>query len=276
MIILYNHGGEIPISLIQDAAECVGQIIEIVTNINDIKGQICICHISGDSDWNLVLSSAKHNEIRIRMSTVGLFSSPIPILNQNGVYTLNLVRNPNILQRAEWELLLKSISNPLILNTLTHRTTKSQLKKLFFANQIEIIPALSILCQGYLIVHYHSLEKSNKITGNIKKSFENMGYYNDELINRFKQMEEENMTQTENHQWWLTPFEMWADDHMLNNINSWKELKAKLDDEFFAWTSKKAFRKLIREIIGNKIITDTVASAYLEIICLMDILEGRD
>ncbi|MCK4303287.1 MAG: hypothetical protein KAY24_03530 [Candidatus Eisenbacteria sp.] len=154
---VYDHtgGGVIPVATVQQVAEECGLVVAPQAYAPaEVVGTIGLIHPPSNDTWESVLASAGKDEIRIRMSSQGRPGSALPVKTKVGAYGFELVPKPFDLPKAHWEAILSGLSDGEIIKTLAAGGDVRDLRGFFFRDpDPQILPALTILCQGYLAAH---------------------------------------------------------------------------------------------------------------------------
>jgi len=226
---------------VDDLIKTINQLnfsIKIGNTLNELTDyDVVIVHTNNNDNWSNFLKQSKQNSVRIRISTAG-FSQPknLERLALNGVYVLHL-REKTTQVKEQWEEILTGITDQLKLDNLVNKPSEKGLGRFFVKTQIVIIPALSILCQGYLAVH-----QGNQIYSEVEK------------LNLIDNIEQKKL-KTEESEWWQYPFKAETKKSLTQNLK--KELQLEESELLPSEISG-----LIDAIYDESITEDKVKKAY--------------
>lgn len=120
--------------------------------IDELKEkQLVIGHFGDDKLWESLLDTSPFGSIRIRTSTVGRYGNPHRVTNRN-VIELNLYPKHSNLDKSDWEIILTEISKSGVALRIAEGDCPNELHTYFGTSIPEILTALSILCQGFLMI----------------------------------------------------------------------------------------------------------------------------
>jgi hypothetical protein len=137
---------------------------------------VAIAHVyDPDEDWNeLVDSYSPPNSVRVRVSTAGIPDPPPPKIRKN-VYVFNLMPRSESLE-SEWQEILSGLSDEATVKSLVRGGNPGRLRHFFEHEVQEILPALAILCEGYLAVHAECKSDKDWTDDDIAPALERMGW----------------------------------------------------------------------------------------------------
>jgi hypothetical protein len=130
----------------------------LVANIDDVVGAtMAICHHPDDAKWAELIKASKPGSIFVRTSSVGRAGHPHYM--DNGVIVLELQPSHDPerggVTADQWKDIVFEVLKDGVAARITHGDMPSWLTAYFcvVTKQASFLPALSILCQGYLAVH---------------------------------------------------------------------------------------------------------------------------
>jgi len=135
---------------------------------------------------------------------------------------------------------------------------------------LQILPALAILCQGYLAIHAANGEEENDL---LKPALNQMGWF--DLGDDREKIDEslsKNKEQVKSANWWLAPFGL---DGLEMDDSKWNEFEEKFrnEKEDVGEEGWDTVQKFINENIRNgDFKPETIANVYCS---LVSMLEGR-
>jgi hypothetical protein len=121
------------------------EVIDALSPLDVVVG-----HFKFQDSWNKLVKSSAKGKIRIRTSTAG--RSGHKHTNENGVFVLQLQLSHNSVSVQEWRIIIEHLLTSGAALKIVNGEIPSDMTKFFGSGTLEVLPALSILCQGYLIV----------------------------------------------------------------------------------------------------------------------------
>ena len=151
MIGVYDKGYS-DSTFIQDIKKYAGQETQVYEEQPGLQTcEIAIVHILTE-DWKeLIARYSCPGRVRVRVSTVGFTNTKSPSI-ENGVYTFHLVPSTENL-KTEWKEILWGLSDKLTVDALVRGENPEGLGHFFVHKVQDYLPALTLLCEGYLAVH---------------------------------------------------------------------------------------------------------------------------
>lgn len=116
-----------------------------------------ICHVV-DPAWEELLKQ-KTSGLIVRVTTDGfrpIEEARSPQQDIKGRYILHLSPPAHKVEPAEWELILETLAIPANREKLASGGDPEGIRRFFADEILDLLPALAILCQGYLAVHAKS------------------------------------------------------------------------------------------------------------------------
>jgi len=111
---------------------------------------VVVGHFNCQDNWDKLIKSSAAGTIRIRTSTAG--RSGHTHINEEGVLVLQLQAKHNSVTRQEWKSIIEHLLTSDNAFKIVNGEIPPEMAKFFGSGMLVVMPALSILCQGYLIV----------------------------------------------------------------------------------------------------------------------------
>jgi hypothetical protein len=130
-----------------------------------------------------------------------------------------------------------------------------------------VLPALAILCEGYLVVHESSKNRST-LAQEVTVALTRMGWF--EKGNGTPRLQlhcdEERLRQVQGAKWWLTPLGGWKESEEVD-VQALKELKKRITEEWAPAPMSRGAADLFGCIGSGGPVSDPVmvARAYLDL-----------
>ncbi|MDW7761980.1 MAG: hypothetical protein SCM96_15245 [Acidobacteriota bacterium] len=141
---------------------CKIPVETMLAKICQIK--LAICHVHNENEWMNFIEKSKPGSIRIRTSTQGRAGQKHYI--KDNVIVLELQKGHNFrlggVQQHEWEFIISELKKNGIAERIVKGDVPNNMISYFGNLSLEVLPALSILCQGYLMVHFAANPKLTK------------------------------------------------------------------------------------------------------------------
>ena len=153
MLGIYDKGKKDSI-FIQNVKQYAKQETKTCSELQNLQDcEIAIVHIF-DEEWgSLIKDYSGPSRVRIRVSTAGFSDKPPPTIRANNAYTFHLVPSTDRLGEAEWQEILCGLSDKETVKSLVCGDNPGGLRRFFVHKVQEYLPALTILCEGYLAAH---------------------------------------------------------------------------------------------------------------------------
>jgi hypothetical protein len=148
---LFNTNPNISNKMIIAAAKEVGLMADDLRAPRAILSPVGVAHPRTNAEWELLTSGSRGGDVRLRISTVGFASPASPVLTDNGVLMLHLLRPAGGLTREEWSTLLAVLAQPDEREMLARGEDPCGVRHFFFDTFPHSLQALHLLCQGYLV-----------------------------------------------------------------------------------------------------------------------------
>ena len=113
--------------------------------------EIVIAHIY-EKEWNSFIENSFPGYVRVRVTIGGNFSDKPPPTVENGVYIFHLVMRAGDLE-PEWKEILSGLSKKKVVESLIRGENPNGLRSFFVHEELEHLATLTMLCEGYLVVH---------------------------------------------------------------------------------------------------------------------------
>jgi hypothetical protein len=162
-ILWYDHAGSLAKQLIEVKRGNVKRTF-VLGDLAKVK--LGIGHPKNNSEWmRMVKVKSPADSVRIRTSSAGRLGSGHKIAA--GVVELNLIPPHAEVSPKAWETIIDKIVQPGVAQNIVSGIIPLELEPFFCGpKSLETLIALSILCQGYLIVHAN--KRSAKTPENLK------------------------------------------------------------------------------------------------------------
>jgi hypothetical protein len=122
-----------------------------LAGIEELKQcNIVVGHFGQEANWDRLNSISGPGSIRIRTSTAGRVGHQHTI--QNGVFVLQFQPRHTDVTSEEWKAIIEYLLTENAAQSIVDGNIPSEMTDFFGTGNLEILPALSILCQGYLHV----------------------------------------------------------------------------------------------------------------------------
>ena len=155
MIGIYNRGNQrTKGTFIQNVSGCKKLHPKVCGCLSDLQScKIAIAHISDERWKELIEDYSSPGDVRVRVTVGGNFFDESPPKKVNGVYIFHLMRQAGDLDEADWEEILDGLSHEENVKALVDGGDPNGLRRFFVHEAQDFLPALTILCKGYLAVH---------------------------------------------------------------------------------------------------------------------------
>ena len=161
------------------------------------KCSLVIAHV--ESSWGDLLARSPANSVRIRVSSVGLADGSPPEKCQNGPYVFHLRPPSKNVTVDEWNEIIVGLSDQGVRDALVRGENPNGLKKYFDYISVDVLSALSILCQGYLAVHAEKHGDDSQVS----RALNQMGWSNNLMTNSSNAPADKVSTSG----WWMKAFD---------------------------------------------------------------------
>ena len=164
---------------------------------------IAIAHVS-DEGWQQIITNYSSNgDIRVRVTVDGGSFNEPPV-KENGVYKFHLETQAGILEAEDWQKIISGLSNPDNVKALVRGENPNGLRRFFVHQVMKHLPALTILCEGYLAVYAED-------TDNISSALDLMGWTEFRKSEKGQNLVQQDLRDKKSivqcSQWWLDVFE---------------------------------------------------------------------
>lgn len=285
MLGMHDHGGGNFKSKVKAAANNLNDFQIELKNILSTRNllgnpsqlapyKILILHLDSEKVWSEMQRKASRETVLLRV-TNGHFSQP-PIQLSNGVFVLHLINKVSEVTVEEWKEILPGLANLDHVKALINRENPAGLKH-FFIDEEPKLPALGILCQGYLAIHAEAGEIGNEQDGKdqiFELALKKMGWLdfrkvNDSIRSSIRQDLEKKRNKVRQARWWLETFGLLHEKNQTLLQDEWKQFEKAIQqelDEKVDQTIEKShptIARLLTAIRKQKEITpEIVAQAY--------------
>ena len=118
------------------------------------ESEIGIVHTRDEEAWNRLVLNSPAGSVRIRTSGGGTLERRLRV-TEGSVYEfyLKVKHDAQSFTAADLSYIFEELGNTDVVKAIANGNIPQQLLKYFGSQRIEILFALSILCQGYLAVH---------------------------------------------------------------------------------------------------------------------------
>jgi hypothetical protein len=117
---------------------------------------MAICHSRSDDEegWKMMLQKSKGGDIRIRTSTATRAGHEHSVVDGVIVLELQISHDPAVggFNANEWRVIIGELQKDGVALGIVGGKIPTSLVKYFGLGELEVLPALAILCQGYLLV----------------------------------------------------------------------------------------------------------------------------
>ena len=278
MLGMYDHGGGNFKSKVKAAANnCNNFPIEAnyITKISDLlrnpvqlaQYKILILHLDREDVWSEMQRKATRETVLLRV-TNGHFSKP-PIQLPNGVYVLHLIKKVSKVTKEEWQEILTCLVNRDNVKALIDRKNPAGLRH-FFIDEEPKLPALGILCQGYLAIHAEAGEIGTEQHGQdpiFEQALNKMGWINFREANEsislsIRQDLESKRNKVRQPRWWLETFGLLNEKDQTVLQHEWTQFKETIKQELEGEENQTIARLLAAMFNQEEITSELVAQAY--------------
>lgn len=195
---------------------------------------ICFLHID-DNAWQRFLESGQKDRKFVRVSSQGLSSSFGR--TEQGSYYFYVVPRHDSLEPDDWRHVLEFLTNKSLDACISQGELPDDVQKYFGAPiRYDMLPALSILCQGYLGVasEYRRQEKRVKDQGeDLKRALTDMQWDkvpHDIIEEHIGKEIADKWQEVQNPRWWDV-FELWDDGGEFSE-RTWHAVIDRIRQEF--------------------------------------------
>ena len=148
---IYDKGNR-GTTFIQNVREYAKLKAKVCADLHELRDcEIAIAHIYG-KEWNSLIENSFPGYVRVRVTVGGNFSDKPPPTVENGVYIFHLVMRAGDLE-SEWKEILYGLSEKKVVESLIRGENPNGLRSFFVHEGQEHLSALTMFCEGYLVVH---------------------------------------------------------------------------------------------------------------------------
>ena len=276
MLGMYDHGGGNFKSKVKAAANDFNDFQIELENIKYLKNllhnpdqlaqyKILILHLNREDMWSEMQRKAARETVLLRV-TNGHFSQP-PVQLSNGVFVLHLIRKVSKVTVEEWKEILTGLVNLDLVKALIDRKNPAGLRH-FFIDEEPKLPALAILCQGYLAIHAEEIGTEQDGQDPIfEQALNKMGWINfreanESISSSIRRDLESKRNKVRQPRWWLETFGLLNEKDQTVLQHEWTQFKEAIKQELEGKENQTIARLLAAMFNQEEITSEIVAQAY--------------
>ena len=175
----YDYGGGGFARKLPTAAKQLklGEPVHGASGPADLVGRpIAIAHFEHDAEWQRLVSDSRRGSVRLRVSSVGFPDPKPPYKTDGGVYVFHLLRPSASTEATGWKDILRVLNSKSTCNSITRGEDVGVWAGYFISRRSLVLPALAILCQGYLAVYASSVKTRDMLGQRLQMTLSNMGF----------------------------------------------------------------------------------------------------